>query len=516
MSGQQYFLIEIFSHHFVITNVQQRGREMVESFARQYIQFGLVKEGRRFIRAPIKVFAARIRGTGGQITEYRFHIEQFQPFIKHLDTLQVLPHSYEVIRHDPHPGAVENIAVLEQWAPREKQIPIIDYLVAEKPSKAKLVEVQTGFGKSYMAMAALAKLGKRFMIIVKPMYIEKWKSDLKGTLGLDGADVMVIQGSSQLMHLITAAKNGELTCKAIIFSNRTLQNWYSLYEKKGAYIDDMGYDCRPGELCNVLDVGVRLIDEVHQDFHLNFKIDLYTHVERAISLSATLKSDDPFLNRMYEVAYPKAMRFAGLAYDKYVHAYSWIYQVRDPMQLKTTEWGSTTYSHHAFEKSVIRNKHLLRDYLDMIGKTAIRFHFEQYKKGDRLLIYCSSIQMCTLVVEYLNTEFKGLDIRRYVEDDPYENLMQADVSVSTLLSAGTGVDIPMLTTVILTTAVSSSQSNIQGFGRLRKIADRRLQFVYFVCQDVPKHIEYHEKKKEMLKGMAIGYDSVNYHHLIGN
>jgi superfamily II DNA or RNA helicase len=192
-----------------------------------------------------------------------------------------------------------------------------------------------------------------------------------------------------------------------------------------------------------------------------------------------------------------------------------VYRVQKPDQLRTMEYGSTTYSHHAFEKSVMRNKRLLDDYLDMIVAASMRFHFEKYQKGDKLLIYCASIQMCTLVVEHLKASFKGVDVRRYVEDDPYENLLEPDVRVSTLLSAGTGHDIPGLTTVILTTAISSSQSNIQGFGRLRKLPDKRMQFVYFVCNDVPKHMEYHERKKDLLKTMALEYDSLAYHHPLG-
>lgn len=516
MAGHQYFQVDIYSHHFVLSKVQARGTEVVETFARQYIQFGLEKQGRRFVRAPVKVFAARVRGTMGSVLEYRFHIQQFEAFIKHLTNMQILPHTYEVVRHDMHPGAEVVLDVLEQWVPKDYQVPIIDYLVDKKPSYMKLLEIQTGKGKTFCAGAALAQMQKRFLVIVKPMYMDKWKSDLKDILGLEGKDVIEIKGSTPLMNLITTAKEGLLTAKAIIISNKTLQNWFSLYERKGVYIDDAGYDCRPAELCSVLDVGVRLIDEVHQDFHLNFKIDLYTHVAHAISLSATLKGDDPFLNRMYELAYPRELRYAGMAYDRYVYAYAWVYQVNEPAQIRTTEWGSTVYSHHAFEKSVMRNRLLLNDYLDMISKAAVRFHFEHYQKGERLLIYCASIQMCTLVVEHLKAEFKGIDVRRYVEDDPYENVIQADVSVSTLLSAGTGLDIPMLTTVILTTSISSSQSNIQGFGRLRKIPDKKLNFVYFVCQDVPKHLEYHEKKKEMLKHMALQYEAINYHHLLGN
>jgi superfamily II DNA or RNA helicase len=510
----KYFSVNVYSHYFVLNKVQALGQNVVESFARQYVQFGLVKKGRKFMKAPIKVFAARV-GSSDRVHEYRFHINQFPQFVKHLSNMQILPHTYEVIKHEPHVGLDVDLKVLEKWVHKDYQVPIIDYLVSDKPSHTKLLETQTGSGKTYSASAALATLGKRFVIIIKPMYVEKWKSDLKEILGLDGDEVIVVQGSASLMDLICTAKQGSLTAKAIIISNRTMQNWFKSYEDKGDCISDEGYDCNPHELYSILDAGVRLIDEVHQDFHLNFKIDLYTNISHTISLSATLKGDDPFLNQMYELTYPKDIRYAGMAYNKYVNSYSWIYQVREPTKLRSSEWGSTIYSHHAFEKGVMQNRNLLGDYVSMIAAAVRQFFLQKYQKGDRLLVYCASIQLCTLVTSHLSSEFKSLDVRRYVEDDPYENLMEADVSVSTLLSAGTGVDIPMLTTVILTTSVSSSQSNIQGFGRLRKIPNRRLQFVYFVCSDAPKHLEYHQKKRDMLQHMAISYDCISYHHILG-
>lgn len=511
----KYFKINVYSHHFVLSQVQSIGQGIVESFAKQYVQLGLVKQGRKFIRAPIKVFAARVCNSMGRVHEYRFHINQFNDFMKHLSNMQVLPHVYEMVKNEVHSGLDVHLNVLAKWILRDYQVPVVDYLISEKPCYIKLLETQTGSGKSLMSVYGLSKLSKRFVIIIKPMYIDKWKSDLKEILGLTKDEVTVVQGAPDLMSLITSAKDGTLESKAIIISNRTLQSWLKTYEKTGD-CTHLGYDCNPAELFQILDAGVRLIDEVHQDFHLNFKIDLYTNVSHSISLSATLKADDPFLNRMYEMTYPREIRYAGLAYNKYAYAYSWVYQVKDPLKIRTTEWGSTVYSHHAFERSVMNNRDVIRDYLNMIVKSIEQFFLQKYVKGDRLLIYCASIQLCTIVTERLCKEYPNLVTKRYVEDDSYENLMEADVSVSTLLSAGTGVDIPGLTTVILTTAISSSQSNIQGFGRLRKLPDKKLQFVYFVCSDIPKHLEYHYKKRDMLQSMTLGYSSVNYPIVLGS
>ncbi len=106
--------------------------------------------------------------------------------------------------------------------------------------------------------------------------------------------------------------------------------------------------------------------------------------------------------------------------------------------------------------------------------------------------------------------FDGAKTGRYVEDDPYDNVMNADISVSTIGSAGTGLDIPDLTTVILTVAINSSPSNIQGVGRLRQLKDKKTKFIYLTCSDIPKHREYHERKKVLLKEKVLTFNELSY------
>lgn len=355
---------------------------------------------------------------------------------------------------------------------------------------------------TFCAMAALAQYSTRFVAVLKPKYVEKWVDDVVKITESVKSDVLVVAGQAGLMKLLAAALSNELEERVVIVSNRTLQNWISLYEEKGDETLTLGYSCRPHEFFPLLKAGTRLVDEVHEDFHLNFKIDLYTHVPVSISLSATLISDDPFVAKMQEIAYPKSIRYTGLPYDRYIHSFAVMYNVSHPELIRTTEYGSTTYSHHVFEQSIMKHKHFLVSYLAMIKDLAERYFFSTFQGGDRLLIYCTSIKMCTIVTDYLLREYPKVDIRRYVEKDPYENLMNARVSVSTIQSAGTGHDIAGLMTVIMTPAVSSRGSNIQGYGRLRKVPDRQTQFIYTTCTDVPKHIKYHEQREMLLKIMA--------------
>lgn len=365
---------------------------------------------------------------------------------------------------------------------------------------------------TYCSLRAAQVLAQRSLAFIPPKYMDNWLRDIPKTYSNVGPEnILTINGSGALQALLAMAEDGNLDeAKFIIVSTKTMQNWISLYEKFKDEILQLGYACLPDQLCEKLQIGVRIIDEVHEAFHLNFKIDLYTHVPRSISLSATLVSDDDFMNNMYELAYPASERFQGGAYHKYINSTAIFYNARYPNKLRTRLKGSKNYSHHAFEDSVMRHPDMMENYLKLIKKVIDESYIAKYKPGAKILVFCAGVEFATRLTAYLKQQYSHLDVRRYVEDDPYSNLMEADMSVSTLLSAGTGVDVPNLSHVLLTTAVKSSQSNIQGFGRLRELKDGTTpHFLYLVCEDISKHIEYHERKKAILMERALKYWSVS-------
>ena len=112
--------------------------------------------------------------------------------------------------------------------------------------------------------------------------------------------------------------------------------------------------------------------------------------------------------------------------------------------------------------------------------------------------------MCTIITNYLKNKYKEFKVNRYVENDPYSNLMDGDIVVSTLGSSGTAIDKPNLTNVALTTAIDSLQSNVQSLGRLRELdgGATKVEFHYFVCDDVQKHLDYHYRKVKLLDQRA--------------
>lgn len=507
-----HFVMTIYSHHFSLSRLSPVGRMLAVKFASRYVQYGLVPGGGQMHKKAVKVFAA----ANADRTEFRFHINQLEDFKK----LQFQmgydnPALFQVVNVPVKETPTIDFKVKDKYQPYDYQVPLIDYLSKKEP-KCKLVGLKTGGGKSITAMRAIERLKKIACIIVKPAYIEKWVEDLLRSCEIEQEDIVVVQGGKQLMALINLVKEKKLAYKIVLISNRTMQNWLTAYEKSAEDAIELGYMIHPYQFFEHIGAGIRLFDEVHQDFHFNFKLDLYTNVEHAMALSATLITNDPFLRNMHDIAYPPKDRSANPDLGNYISSFAVHYRFDKPDKIRTSEYGSNNYSHGAVEKSIMKHIPTLHAYLNLIDYTLNIGYANSKKKDKKCIIFAYSVDMCTTIAKHLEGKHPEYDVRRYVSEDPYENLMQADVIVSTLGSAGTAVDIPNLTNVILTTAVDSIQSNIQSLGRLRKLdnGETPTEFHYFVCEDIPKHLEYHERKKQMLSQRAKTFIDVYSGHVL--
>lgn len=501
------FDIHIYTHYFKVTNMYQQGAILAKNFLTQFVQMGYNRDRNlKKLYVPVKVFAAADR----ERTEFRFHINTFQSFIEHLERVGIRPDRYSIVREPLYTPYPIKLQVKPEISLRDYQIPVVKYLLENiETQRAKFIGIQTGGGKSLVSTYAIAENNQRVVVMVRPLFIEKWADDFTKYTKISKKEILVVQGNSHLKGLIDMARDPGFNFPVVIVSNKTFQNYITRYElSPRGCIDE--YGIAPDEFYKHLRAGVRLIDEVHLDFHLNFKFDLYTNIPWSISLSATLLHDTEFLENMYKIMFPTDMRYNGGVLDKYADAYCVFYTHKSDMRIQTSEWGSKTYSHNAFEKSILKRPSYTKSYFNLIDNTIEVGYLKKYRKGDRLAIFVSTIAMATELTTYLQSKYPDMDIRRYVENDPYENLLDADIRVTTMLSAGTGHDIAELTTVILTVAVSSIQANIQTFGRLRKLPDRATRFYYLTDMNIPKHMEYHEKKKAMLLYRAKSYRDVFY------
>jgi hypothetical protein len=155
---------------------------------------------------------------------------------------------------------------------------------------------------------------------------------------------------------------------------------------------------------------------------------------------------------------------------------------------------------------------MVANYCDMIYTLLKSDYLGQRLPGQKALIFAATVDLCKIIRDYVAARVsKDLVVSKYTADEPYEILLNSDISVSTLGSSGTAVDIPKLIVCIMTTSLRDSQANLQALGRLRELRDYPDQiphFIYLYCADIPKHLEYHRKKIELFSERVISQSVV--------
>lgn len=488
--------------HFTVDNITDpRVKRCCEDHYDKFAQFGMVKKpGRGFVREVVRHWALRLFGG----TQFNFHINSLGTFLSWCMGVGLTRADFEVIEAEPITNTVIPLDKTDTRVLRDYQEATIEFF-QKNSFPSKVVTLATGLGKSAIMTSLMHLRQQRIVIIIRPMFIAKWQEDLMAQLGFTKKDICIIQGSKDLRNLI-AMDAEDQRFKAVIISNKTMKSMISDYETLTKKEFLAKWDMFPQEFMRALGTDTYYVDERHMDLHLNMLLDLTLHAYQVICATGTLIHRDTFTLRIMQLMHPSNTRIEPAKRKAYTHVFAHSYIMSEPSVIRSTEWGSTTYSHIAFEKSMMRSD-MRSNYYDMI-KDLIRLHWlkhpQGFKSGDRCLVFCSTVDMCTDLRNYLDEAFDGFVVKRYTQEDTYEDLMSGDIVVSTVLSAGTAVDIPNLTTAILTQSLSSLQSNIQALGRLRELKDgRNPHYVYLFCEQIEKQQQYHLEKVEIFEQLGL-------------
>lgn len=507
-------LITVGSHYVKVTDFTPRVKYALLDFCKTLAQYGFEKgpDG-RFRKAMLRVFV----GVANDRSFFHFHRNELDTLVRHLKMCgireDVIAYSF-LPENFGHPVEFE---VIDKRTPRDDQVEKIAYLIAE--GKTKILTVDPGRGKTFMALSGIAALKRKVFVCIKAMYIEKWIGDIEAAFKCKKGDILVVRGGAQLALVTQLALAGQLTAKIVICSNMTYFGYLRDYEKFKDGLLELGYGCTPPNFFQTCGFGIRLIDEVHQDIHLNYRQDLYTHCHKTISLSGTLEGDDEFINNRTEIMFPKDERIDNGESVIFTAVEALQYRLADPRSLKWINKARKSYSHVIFEQSLMKNKRALKNYLEMISDF-VTHEFRKVREGDqKLLIYCATVEMCTVVTNYLKPRNSDLKVMRYTAEDDFDEMLESDLIVSTLKSLGTAQDVPKLLHVLMTDALGSKQGNRQAMGRMRDTIfkiwpNAKPTFYYFVCVDIDKHLEYHYRKVENFKGRVVGHKLVNTDYVI--
>lgn len=355
---------------------------------------------------------------------------------------------------------------------------------------------------TFTALKAVELIGYRTLIVVPGMYADKWYSDVIETFDTDKKNVLYLRGAKSLSAAFKLAAADELPQEFLITTSTSIQIYLRNYEMDKQI--SLERDPPPEKLYEELGVGVRIVDELHKNIHLNIKMDLYTNVYKTIGLSATLTASNPFINKMTDMAYPLRDRYQGLAYVRYIDVYALEYRVAQADKVRC-KGSKGEYSHVVYEQWLMRNPKLLDNYTNMI-LDYVEQEFVSIRKPEHTsIVFAATIDYCTHLTACAKARWPDLDIARYIGEDDYSRLIAAELVFSTVLSAGTAVDKYGLTDVFMSTSIDSIQSNEQAMGRLRELRqwpDMTPRFHYFFAGNIEKQVMYHERKKVLFEHKA--------------
>lgn len=500
------FIMTIGTHFFKLTNIVPWARYTIEGFAGRVTSRTFFRERGKWKRGPDRLYYGKTHDS----FEYRFPISLLGEFRDYMVLNGIAQNkTIEKVREIPE-GLDKFFKMRPGFILREDQEPISEYIRSEPEKRSKMVGLQTGKGKTVIACEALSQIHKRVVLVTKPMYIKKWILDFQNYTDLAPKDLMVVQGTDHLKGLIQLAKDDQLPSKVIIISVNTYRSYINAYENGRYEQEYLEYECAPEDFFPLMETGVILIDEVHQEFFAYYRMLLYTQCKLVVSLSATLENLDQFMERMYHIAFPKQDRCKTGPYDRYIDMYNVDYQFRTPEKIRTQEFGSPTYSHSAFEKSIMRHIPTLNRWLEMIDWIIEVGFVKYYQPGDKLATFAATKEMCTIMRDHIRKRFPQFTTERYIYEDPYENIIEPDIRCTTILSGGTAIDIPGLTCSINTINILSIQANAQTLGRLRKKEGRQVRYYVAFSSQFSKHREYHNQRNDMLRDRVKGIAELPY------
>lgn len=155
------------------------------------------------------------------------------------------------------------------------------------------VNLATGKGKTYLAIATIMYLGIRGIVIASTVgWLEQWRDRALEYTDMSNKGVYMISGSNNINRLMRMTPKQLSQIKMFLVTHATLRN----------YAEEHGWESI-GDLFSKLGIGIKMYDEAHLDFQNLCMIDYFTNVWRTYYLTATPGKSNDDENRIYKLSF---------------------------------------------------------------------------------------------------------------------------------------------------------------------------------------------------------------------
>jgi len=476
--------------------------DMITQFIKYHLtHYSYVKKDKAGKREVIAIYAYRHKD---DIYIHTGAVEELALF------LRTRGYKVDIVTEQPGKYKLKPYTFISDFTVRDYQRKAINHLKTTVPKQyTKGLGFQPGAGKTFCALRFMSEDKGTTALIMKPTYCSQWTKVIPTIIDVPKAKIAVIQGADKVDKLLQDLENNTADYDIVIFSSPTIRTWINK---------------SPLEFNNTLiKLGVKnlIIDEVHEQLHLNYTIMSLTTVELIVGLSGTYFSKDKFIENIQDIMIPRDHIYDTLASEPYIQYLDMRYMIDRSYKPKTSHRNMSLYNHIAYEEWLCSKARVFKDYTMLLKYVINNSFIQRYEKGDRCLVFVGSVKLAKLLEDALHIAInydEGISqtfkVVSHTGSSPYSTLLDNDIIIATPGKAGTAVDIPNLTTVVSGYITASIQRWVQMLGRLRKL-EKDCIYVQLVNEGISKHVMYQQSNSRILNMRCAKYLKLYYRYDLG-
>lgn len=381
----------------------------------------------------------------------------------------------------------------------EEQKLAIDYLVGSgvyestRNVSQKILLMPPSRGKTYCAISAIQKLRMRALIIVRTKSLkEQWIERIKSYTNIHSKMVVDISSSEILKRYLYGECKLNYSHMIFVVTRSLLMSFCKTYGMLSL-----------NDAFKTLAIGIKVIDEAHQEYERTLYVDYFTNVRKTFYLTATFAQSDYYNNLIFQRVFNLTQKLQFKVTDRHIVYVAILYNshpnalIREQVMMKD-KFDRFKYIDYQIDAGIM---------VDAVTDCIHRYLKQEGQRG-KTLILSSKHSSC----DYFKDLAESLvgdthTVCAFYTGNKVENYKAYDIISATPQMLGTGEDIPYLR-FLFNTEPGRSLPNLDQFsGRLRPYEDEDgkafTMYIEFVDKGFSKVYSWYKTRKKLMDKKAV-------------
>ncbi len=377
----------------------------------------------------------------------------------------------------------------------------VRFLVSDEDTAGiRYLTLQTGYGKTFVATTA-AVLSRNPVLVLTDTTVlaAQWKKCIIQYTDIQDDQIIMINGIQKLKSVM----RNHHTQKVYICNTHTASS-----AADSSLLEEFTERCR---------IGTAIIDEAHKMFVAVTRILLSMNVRRTFLLSATPSRSDYVEKFVYDAVFKNVEKFGEYthALQKYIHVMNLTYDTEPSVQEIFFSRTRAGFSAVKYETFIMRNERKLLWYANIVKKMTLRLlKTDPEAKILALFTLNETIERVRDVLSNVTPNVRIGVLNSTISKDTKTKIVEDNnLILSTIKSAGAGIDVKNLRMTICFESFKSPVVLSQLMGRLRQIDGKAVFYVNCVDLGFPDCVRQNNHRQDIFRKKAVSVKtmSLDYH-----